>query len=101
MRIPEFSRSKLPTPLVVACAAGSFLFCCGAPPDGEVAIGVVLAVIGGFSSVAGGAQKRRTDLEPGAPDLLINISDVLVNLLAFGGVPYPFTPPPGILPCPQ
>ena len=37
MRIPEFSRSKLPNALVVACAAGLCLVGCGAPPDAEVA----------------------------------------------------------------
>ena len=70
------------------------------PPDGEVGIVDVLAVIKGFASVPGRARKARTDLEPGTPDLLINISDVLVNLLAFSGVPFPFDPPAGPPPCP-
>lgn len=71
------------------------------PPDGDVAIADVLAVIEGFSSVGGAPRKVRTDLEPATPDRVISISDVLVNLSAFSGLPFPFSLPADFAPCGQ
>ena len=70
------------------------------PPDGAVVIADVLSVIAGFGSAPGAPLKARTDLEPGTVDRLINISDVLVDLAAFSGVPFPFAAPIGPPPCP-
>ena len=98
--IDDFSEFVVATTSRFGDVVGDMTFTPPGPPDGEVVIADVLAVIGGFASVPGSARKTRTDLEPGTPDLLINISDVLVNLSAFAGVPYPFDPPEGPLPCP-
>ncbi|UCC30860.1 MAG: DUF4215 domain-containing protein [Phycisphaerales bacterium] len=66
---------------------------CG-PPDGVVGIPTdVSAVLDKFRNLAGAPTKARTDLEPSAPDLLVNIADVTCVLDAFRGFDYPFGGP--------
>ncbi len=69
------------------------------PPNDEVTILDVVSIVGGFGTIEGAARKARTDLEPGAPDLVLNISDIMIGLNAFAGLPYPFDPPDPPPPC--
>lgn len=70
---------------------------CG-PPDGVVNITTdVSAVVDKFRNLDGAPIKSRCDLEPGRPDLLINVSDATEVLDAFRGLGYPFPVPD---PCP-
>ena len=62
------------------------------PPEGAVNVVDALAVLEGFSSVAGAIIKARADLVPACVDLTINVTDVLASLSGFSGLDYPFTP---------
>ncbi len=60
-------------------------------PDGVVGVPTdVIAILDKFSNRVGAPTKARADLQPEVPDLIINISDVLVALEAFRGADYPF-----------
>ena len=63
------------------------------PPEGSVTIGDVFGTVLAFQSAPGQPHKTRADLEPRCLDLLMNISDVLADVGAFQGLPYPFEPP--------
>ncbi len=62
------------------------------PPDGLINIGDVHGIIGRFVSNFHSIKKARAELEPGCPDLIINISDVMHAVGAFQGLSYPFEP---------
>ena len=51
-----------------------------------------LAVVWAFASQPIAPRKARMDLEPRNLDRLINISDILLSLRAFFGLPYPLEP---------
>ncbi|MFQ5494703.1 MAG: hypothetical protein ACE5EX_04920 [Phycisphaerae bacterium] len=62
-------------------------------PDGSVDIVTdAIAVLDKFAGRPGAPIKARADLEPSTPDRIINISDVVIVVQAFGGDGYPFTP---------
>ena len=72
------------------------------PPEGVVNIIDVAAIVGRFVSDPTSIVKARADLEPACPDLLINISDAMLAVTGFQGLPYPFSPnvtDPCDLPC--
>ena len=60
--------------------------------DGQNQIGDVLALLAKFVGAPSAPSKVRCDLEPGNPDALINISDVLFAIRGFVGLDYPFVP---------
>ncbi len=69
-----------------------------AAPDGSVdVVKDVSAVLDKFRNLEGAPTKARCDLEPGRPDLVINISDLTYVLDGFRGFEYPFPAPD---PCP-
>ena len=74
--------------------------CPPGPPDGDVIITDVLAIVQRFGSQECSVPKVRADLEPGLLDLQINISDVMTGLNAFAGLPFPFDLLNVPLPCP-
>ncbi len=79
--------------IVDNCTTGT----CG-PPDGVVNISTdVTAILDKFKNLTGAPLKARCDIEPAAPDLLINITDVVHAVDAFIGIDYPFDMP---TPCP-
>ena len=74
--------------------------CPRSPPEGTLSIVLdVVAVLDKFSNNSCAVLKSRADLEPHAPDRLVNISDVLFALNAFSGNPYPFPGPAGCPGC--
>ncbi len=62
------------------------------PPEGVVNIIDVTAIIGAFISDGGAIIKARAEMEPGCPDLVINISDAVLALTGFQGLSPPFAP---------
>ena len=62
------------------------------PPNGDVSIYDVLALINRFVGFPFAISLIRADLEPRCIDLRINITDVLHAVNAFNGLPYPFEP---------
>ena len=68
------------------------------PPNGSADTVDALAVLGRFISANGSISKARADLEPGCPDLVINITDVLSAVSGFQGLDYPFAPT-ALAPC--
>ena len=62
------------------------------PPDGTVSFLDITAILARFVSDPVSITKARADLEPGCPDLIINMSDVLFAVAGFQGLGYPFTP---------
>jgi hypothetical protein len=65
------------------------------PPDGSVGITTdVTGVLDKFKNLNTAPSKARCDLQPGAPDLIIDISDVSYCVDAFRGEAYPFAPGP-------
>ncbi len=69
---------------------------CG-PPNGSIDILDVMAVVGKFALRPGSVDKVRADLEPQLPDFVINITDALYVVDAFGGHPFVFVMPE--IPC--
>ncbi|MFQ5494395.1 MAG: zinc-dependent metalloprotease family protein [Phycisphaerae bacterium] len=70
------------------------------PPDGSVDFtSDVIAILDKFKGSALAAGKARVDLQPETPDLIIDMSDLLLGVDAFRGRPFPFPPPVGPL-CP-
>ena len=68
-------------------------------PDGSVDItSDVLSIIARFGGIATAPVKTRVDLATSVPNGTIDITDVLVAINAFQGLPYPFAPS-GIVPC--
>ncbi len=57
----------------------------------------VLGVLEKFANLGGAPSKPQADLEPAMPDQIINITDVMHALGAFGGQEYDFSVPQ---PCP-
>ncbi len=71
---------------------------CSAPPDGIVDVANdVLGVLAKFANGIDAPSKPQADLEPAMPDQMINITDVMYTLGAFGGQEYDFSVPE---PCP-
>ena len=71
----------------------------GPDPDGSVDVtSDVLSIIARFGGIATARVKTRVDLATSIPDGAINITDVLMAINAFQGLPYPFAPS-GIEPC--
>ena len=62
------------------------------PPDGSVDIIDCMAIVARFQSEPTAISKTRAELEPGCPDLVINITDVMQCVNAFQGLLYPFEP---------
>ncbi len=60
-------------------------------PDGRVDVTFdVVAILDKFSNRPGALAKARADIEPGVPDLKVNITDVTRALDAFSGATFPF-----------
>ncbi len=92
------SESSYSEPLAVATSRWGDLVTdctttpCG-PPDGLVGVPTdVTAALDKFKNLPGAVKKVRCDLEPGMPDLTVNITDVVQVLDAFRGFDYPFEP---------
>ena len=69
-------------------------------PDRTVSIvSDVVAAIAAFGNTPGNVTKMRADVEPCVLDQKINISDIVLLLDAFRGLPYPFAP--GQIGCPS
>ncbi len=64
---------------------------CG-PPEGIINIVDVSAILDEFVTAPDSIIKARADLEPGCPDLVINIADALSALAGFQGLGYGFEP---------
>lgn len=62
---------------------------CSPAGDGSN-INDVIGTIAGFQSSPEAPSKTRTEMEPSALDLRLNVTDVLVQIAAFQGLPYPF-----------
>ena len=62
------------------------------PAEGVVNIIDIFAILQRFGSQPNSINKPRAEMEPGCVDLFINITDVLVGLLGFGGESFPFAP---------
>ena len=67
---------------------------CGSP-EGAVNIIDCRAVLERFVGAPCAAIKSRVDLEPAAPDRLINITDALACIQAFQGLDYALSVPIG------
>ena len=69
-------------------------------PDGTVDIvSDVVACLDCYGSRPHAPIKARVDVEPNIPDQLVNITDCMLILDAFRGLPYPMAP--ASPPCPQ
>lgn len=67
-------------------------------PDGSVSItSDVVAVVDKFRGLPGAPNKTRADVEPAAPNQLIDVTDFVQIVDAFQGIAYPFAPS---VPCP-
>lgn len=91
------SEDSYSTPLVVATArwgdtVEDLTIEPPGPPNDDVAILDILAIILRFAGVPGSVVLPRADLEPSCLDFQINISDALACITAFQGLPYPFEP---------
>ena len=62
------------------------------PPNDDVAILDILAILARFSGIPGAVAVPRADLEPSCLDFHINISDALAGISGFQGLTYPFAP---------
>lgn len=63
-----------------------------APPDGSIDMVDAVAILDKFRNLSGAVIKIRADLEPGTPDFIINMADVVLVLIGFQSKPYPFQP---------
>ena len=69
---------------------------CG-PPDGIISVPFdVVAILDSFEGAPTAPIKARSDIEPGTPDRLINVTDATAAIDAFYNLLYPFAvnPPP-------
>ena len=65
-------------------------------PDGIVNVtSDVVSLLDKFQGLPGAPVKARADLEPGIPDMILNITDVTWAIDAFSGGSYPFAVPAG------
>ena len=65
-------------------------------PDRAVDITAdVLAALDGFANRPGNPTKMRADVEPCVVDFKVNISDVVLIIDAFRGLPFPLAPGQG------
>ena len=63
------------------------------PPNGSVDIvDDLVAMMDAFGTQPGGPRKVRSDVEPAVPDGVINVTDWVQMVEAFGGAVYPFAP---------
>ncbi len=60
------------------------------PPNGDVNVTDMLAIVRAFVGSPTAIRKARADLEPGIPDQLVNFTDVLSAVFGFTGVQYSF-----------
>jgi hypothetical protein len=91
---------ELPTSVWGDLVSDCSTYPCGAP-DGTVGVSTdVTAALDKFKNLEGAPTKTRCDIEPGVPDLVVNITDVTCSLDAFRGQGYPFGPtaPPPLCP---
>lgn|GEM_PF-1955560 len=82
-----------PLPKFFGDVVGGFDGSTWLPPNGTANIDDAVAVIQGFQELPSMAHPTRLDLHPEVPNRIININDVLMTILGFTGVPYPFSDP--------
>ena len=75
-------------------------------PQGGTTIDDAVAALKSWQMAAGSAEAPRTDVVPQEPNRIVNFNDVLFEILAFQGNPYPYGCPDDpcqdtdVTPCP-
>ncbi|MGB2988318.1 MAG: hypothetical protein WBE26_20805, partial [Phycisphaerae bacterium] len=77
---------------------------CWSSPNGATNFDDISSIVDKFRNLFGAPQKSRVDIGGDPPagiiDKLCNFVDISYDVDAFRGLPYPFTGPPAIDPCP-
>ncbi len=69
------------------------------PPEGNMSMNDLMAALQAFGNAATAPPKHWADVHDDGPNQLVNMSDVLLLVNAFGGDPYPYNPGTAASPC--
>ncbi len=69
------------------------------PPEGNMSMNDLMAALQAFGNAATAPPKHWADVHDDGPNQLVNMSDVLLLVNAFGGSAYPYNPGTAAVPC--